>query len=327
MKKIILILMLLLLIIGCAKKIEEKQQEITTEPIEESKVGITEQEEVGDAKAMEQIEPKETPKLPNLLKWKKEGLRIQNGVSPFIIIKDNEYYMYYPNKDIMLAKSKNGLNFDKGRIVLEEKDYDFMISNPAVIKLKNGKYRMFYERQNMEGIRHRVVYSAISNDGEKWEIEGERFFDYGDGKPDEKFTSVPDIIRLDDGTLRMYYCRGISSAIAESKDEGLTWKKIKNIDLDVYVLDQDIVRLEDGTYKLFFCTTDDPTLKKQWIALANSKDGINFELEEEKLLMPDPAYNNIVDPEVIKINDKYRMYYGQAKDPKFGFSIMSAVTD
>lgn len=66
-------------------------------------------------------EQKEETKSPNLLKWKKEGLRIQNGVSPFVIIKDNEYYMYHPDKDIMLAKSKDGLNFDKGRIVLENK--------------------------------------------------------------------------------------------------------------------------------------------------------------------------------------------------------------
>src|SRR3989339_72520 len=228
MKSTILFLILFIFIIGCTQKIEQTPEE---KPIEEGIITqnqpVPEEEisrEMPDKE--EAVEPKEEPKLPNLLNWKKEGVRIQNGVSPFVIIKDNEYYMYYPEKGIMLARSKDGLNFDKGRIVLEDKDPDFMISNPAVIKLKNGKYRMFYEKQKMSGMRDRIIYSAISQDGEKWEIEGERFWDYGDGKLDEKFTSVPDVIKLDDGTLRMYYCRGLTSAIAESKDEGLTWKKI-----------------------------------------------------------------------------------------------------
>ncbi len=114
-----------------------------------------------------------------------------------------------------------------------------MVSNPAVFETKDGKYRMIYEgskwAKDEKGGHYqteRRLYSANSDDGLTWVSEqGVRFQDTGDGKPGELFTSVPDIIRLPDNRLRMYYTRGATSATALSDDDGLTWIKETNLEL------------------------------------------------------------------------------------------------
>ncbi len=272
-----------------------------------------------------------------LINWTKEnGIRV-SGISSCTIIEDNEYWMYYTGRGIKLAISDDGLNFEDKGIVIGEGNVGSgqeMVSNPVVIKLKDGRYRMIYEGSdwgNDEKGGHyqtnRKLYSAISNDGKKWvKEEGARFFDYGDGKPGEIFTSVPDIIQLSNGTLRMYYTRGITSASALSNDEGLTWIKETNLNLNRKVaIDIDVVLLEDETYKLFFTTfADEFGIGEQWVMGANSYDGTNFKINEKKLIEPSTLGGLITDPDVIKINNGYRMYYGEFKKGENEPNIMSA---
>jgi hypothetical protein len=178
-----------------------------------------------------------------------------------------------------------------------------------------------------ENKNDRKLYSAISTDSLAWTVEGVRFQDEGDGKPGELFTSVPDIIRLDDGRLRMYYTRGATSAIAISDDDGMTWTKEKNLDLKRIAVDPDVVVLDDGTYKLFFTTFDSEWGKgEQYVMSASSTDGINFVVDEGKRIQPNLGNNMVVDPDVVKLPDgKYRMYYGETGNG-MTFKINSAIS-
>ncbi|MBI4896731.1 MAG: hypothetical protein HY832_04255, partial [Candidatus Aenigmarchaeota archaeon] len=268
--------------------------------------------------------------------WTKEdGLR-NHGISSSTIIKNNEYWIYYTGNGIELAISTDGLNFANKRTVIEYErpgSGQEMVSNPSVFKLLDGRYRIIYEgsrwAENEKGERNptdRKLYSAISTDGKEWtKEEGMRFWDYSDGKPNELFTSVPDIIRLSDDKLRMYYTRGATSATALSNDEGLTWTKETDLKLTKVAIDPDIVQLDDGTYKLFFTTfADEFGVGDQWVVSAGSVDGLNFTVDEEKLIEPSTSGGFITDPDVIKIDTGYRMYYGEFRKGEQDPNIMSA---
>ncbi len=266
-----------------------------------------------------------------LLSWTKEGM-VVDGVSSCTIIKDNEYWIYYTGKGIQIAKSSDGLNFIPMGTAVDVKDSKEkldMVTNPSIFKTKDGKYRMLFEGSIMTDNKNdRKLYSAVSSDGLLWMVEeGVRFQDEGDGKPGELFTSVPDIIRLDDENLRMYYTRGITSAIAISDDEGISWVKEKNLELERIVIDPDIVRLDDGNYKLFFTSFDSEFGKgEQYVMSASSIDGTNFVLDEDKRIRPNPENDMVVDPDIIQLPDgRYRMYYGESSNGML-FKIYSAVS-
>lgn len=265
-----------------------------------------------------------------LLLWKKEGKRSIVGVSSNTIKVDENYWMYFTRNGIELAVSEDGLNFEEKGTVFPSRP-DFMVTNPAVIKLESG-FRMFYEGKNLnEPLQHRRLYSAFSEDGLKWKDEGLRFEDIGNAPGGKIFVSVPEVIEIN-GKLYLYYTRGITLAVAVSEDKGISWKKVKDIIFPgIKVgMDPDIIKIGDG-FKLFFTTAESPDLQKAkfYILSASSLDGLNFILDEGIRLKPAEGKNIVSDVDVISIgNKKYRMYYSQASD--FSFSdceIFSAVSE
>ncbi len=281
--------------------------------------------------------PKPAP-APKLLSWQKEtGIRVPGAVSSCAVFRDNQYRMYYTGiGGIYLTRSSDGLNFQEYGQVTANGPFGSeqeMVTNPAVFQLKNGKYRMIYEgSKNQQSIRR--LYSAVSDDGLKWTEESgirleDSIIESKKGTSQETiFTSVPDVIRLDNDCLRMYYTVIDESRIAESCDEGLTWQKIGKIMFDNYpevVQDPDIIRLEDRKYKLFFSTQDfDRT--RQWILSAESDDGINFKIDSGERINPSPGNKRAVDPDVINLpSGKYRMYFGESSSWE-NFDIFSAIS-
>lgn len=273
-----------------------------------------------------------------LLSWKKEtGVRIPGAVSSCTIFKNGQYWMYYTGTGgIRLAISSDGLNFQEhGQVVANGPlgSEQEMVTNPAVFQLKNGKYRIIYEgSKNQQSIRK--LYSTVSDDGLKWTKEdGVRLEDSTveskKGINQETiFTSVPDIVRLDNDCLRVYYTVIDESRIAESCDEGLSWQKIGKIMFDNYpevVQDPDIVRLDNGKYKLFF-STQDFERTRQWILSANSDNGINFKIDSGERINPSSGSKRAVDPDIIKLADgTYRMYFGESSTWD-DFDIFSAIS-
>ena len=330
---IITFLILIIFIRGCIESYPKEPKTEIHNLSEENKTDINttpeEREGTIPATAPKQINSK-------LIMWTKENGIRTSGVSSSTIIKDNKYWMYYTWDGIELATSSDGLNFANRENVIKngpigsEKE---MITNPTVFRLLDGRYRMIYEgskwAEDETGERYqtnRKLYSAVSTDGKKWTKEdGVRFWDNGDGKPGEIFTSVPDVIRLDDGRLRMYYTRGATSATALSSDEGLTWAKETDIELRKVAIDPDIVRLDGNSYKLFFTTfADEFGFGEQWIMSAGSTDGVNFVIDEGKIIEPSTSGGLVTDPDVIKTDNGYRMYYGEFKKGEYESNIMSA---
>ena len=330
MGKNIKIIILLVAIISIAAFFFYQQSNVTTNEITTTPSSITTSTSTSPTTAI-------TAQTGKLIKWsKEEGIRT-SGVSPSAIIKDDEYWMYYTWDGIELATSTDGLNFANRQNVVKNGPIGSeqeMVTNPTVFRLSDGRYRMIYEgskwAEDEMGKRYqtdRKLYSAVSIDAKMWEKEwGVRFWDYGDGKPGEIFTSVPDVIKLPDGRLRMYYTRGATSATALSSDEGLTWTKETNLELFRKVaIDLDIVLLDDGTYKLFFTTfADEFGFGEQWVMSASSTDGVNFVIDEGKLIEPNTSGGLVTDPDVIKIDNGYRMYYGEFKKDGYESNILSA---
>lgn len=254
-----------------------------------------------------------------LMKWVREtGLRIGAGVSSCTIMIDDLFVMYYTGEGIQIAKSSDGLTFENAGIAVQNGEpgsMQEMVSNSAVFELSNGSYRMIYEGRDSN--QDRRLFSAFSSDGFNWiKEEGIRFQDDGDGKPGELFTSVPDIIRLDNSDLRMYYTRGISSATALSTDEGVTWEKEGNLDFDRIVIDPDIIRFDDGSYKLFFTSFDEEFgVGPQYVMSASSSNGLSFTIDDGKRLEPDSQNTLLLDPDIIQLADEsYRMYYSEMQE-------------
>ncbi|MBI2075701.1 MAG: hypothetical protein HYT72_00445 [Candidatus Aenigmarchaeota archaeon] len=308
----ITLLILIILISGCVEnRIEPEKEPPSNESKSAAQSPPEDNKEIATANASGQ-------NAGRLIKWAKEnGIRIK-GVSSSTIIKSNEYLMYYTGNGIEMAQSSDGLNFVHLGTIIDIKDVNGvdMVTNPAVFETNYGKYRMIFEGSKMFRDKNdRKLYSAISLDGLIWIVEeGVRFQDAGDGKPGELFTSVPDIMRLDDGRLRLYYTRGGTSATALSNDDGLTWIKETNLKLRKVAIDPDIVLLDDGTYKLFFTSfADEFGVGEQWIMSANSADGVNFTIDERKLIGPSAPGGLVTDPDVIKTDNGYRMYYGEFK--------------
>lgn len=269
-----------------------------------------------------------------LLTWTKEsGIRV-DGVSSATIVIDDMYVMYYTaGGGIWAAKSYDGLTFEKVGVVVEDGEpgsQQEMVTNPAIVELSDSSYRMIYEgRQTLAERQDRRLFSAFSADGFSWVKEnGVRFQDYGNGKPGELFTSVPDTIWLENGNLRMYYTKGTTSATALSQDNGVTWTKEGNLDLGRIAIDLDIIRLGDGSYKLFFTTFDSEFgVGKQYVMSASSTDGTTFILDSGKRLEPSPEKELVTDPDIIQLPDgSYRMYYGEAGTDML-FNIHSAISN
>jgi hypothetical protein len=264
-----------------------------------------------------------------LPEWTKEpGTRIADGVSPATIRKGSGFLMYYPGPGgILIARSADGIAFEQAGVSVREQGpgtIQEMVSNPAIIQLTNGTYRMIYEGQDAR--RDRRLFSAVSPDGLQWAGEpGIRFADKGDGPG--LFTSVPDIIRLRNGDLRMYYTRGITSATAISRDDGLTWTKEADLDLGRIVLDPDVVVPGDGTFVMFFTSFDrEFGSGPQYVLSARSSDGLHFTIDPGKRLEPSTRDGMVVDPDVVSLGaGRYRMYYGESPAGEPKFSIFSAV--
>lgn len=127
---------------------------------------------------------------------------------PFMIIKDNEYYMFFEafnwktaQGDIALAKSNNGVDWNYQKVVLDE---EFHLSYPYVFEWKN-EYYLIPESNEDLAVR---LYKAESFP-DKWEYIGNLISGYHFIDPSIVYykdmwwlfvATVPD-----DGVINLYY--------------------------------------------------------------------------------------------------------------------------
>jgi predicted GH43/DUF377 family glycosyl hydrolase len=192
--------------------------------------------------------------------------------------------------------------------------------NPDVISLKNGTYRMYYTQLYGEdpiGGYFGNIVSAISQDGIDWIKEPGVRVDYG-GPYDTYEAFTPDIVALQNGTLRMYYTGSILNhylILSAVSDDGITWVKEGGIRINYNATYPGpsipkVLRLPNGDYRMYYHAYNTPKIKTE-ILSAYSIDGLNWihegiRLEGSGILDPLGALG----PDVIELPDgSLRMFY------------------
>ena len=264
----------------------------------------------------------ETP--GNTSPWvKEEGKRVDE---PYFFdvcvvqLGDGRYRMYGElHGDIISYLSGDGLSWKR-----EEGKRMENAGFPFVMELPDGRWRMYYSAMGI-GAEDRFL-SAISTDGLTFEVEeGHRY----DGKSDyEQIVQSPRIVKLDDGTYRMYF-----TAISDVGTENETARILSAISSDGlnFTLEEGVridptvpplvgkraahawpITLSDGSICLYFAGA---TTNGGGIISAISSDGLNFTINPFPELLNWAEDKDVQDPCVIAIGDTLRMYYGLYNGP------------
>ena len=154
------------------------------------------------------------------LTWENDpGIRLSDGAMPSVVRLDNgDWRMYYSGfGGIRSAISEDGLAFTEEGVRIENHD-DIQVRSSTVIRLDNGSWRMYYCEDSL------YIRSSISNDGLIWVKEsGTRidgtvapFYGLEGGTIDG-----PDIVRLSDGSFRLYFWSGRSPGSQVQKTDGI----------------------------------------------------------------------------------------------------------
>jgi hypothetical protein len=193
-----------------------------------------------------------------------------------------------------------------------------IVSDPTLVKLKDGRVRMYYKGATGGGGPGQAVhsiFSAISTDGLRFEKEGIRID--SQKTPDGGWASVPEAILLPDGKVRIYYVsdgadvgHGIVSAISE---DGLNFAREGPV-LPGFV-DPAVIRLASGEYLMLavafpMSSKGKLTDAQPGIYSFTSKDGVNF--ANRQLVL---SGENNIDPAIVEVaSGTYRVYYWNVMD-------------
>lgn len=202
-----------------------------------------------------------------------------------IILPNGHYRMYFQAKSvydhdmILSAISEDGLHWtrESGKRFYNETAH---LGSPRCLLLEDGRYRLYcheFPLPFQTGLKAgNNIISAISKDGINFlresgiritqETELETFAVY-----------APEVIRLEDGTYRMYYA-GWSKEPREGRifgatsQDGLHWTKEKAICVnnggayqEIKVSEPCITRLPDGRFRMFYEASD---IHGQWRILS-----------------------------------------------------------
>lgn len=245
--------------------------------------------------------------------WTKEpGVRVSGGNVPFVYqLEGGGYRLYFCGQGgILSAKSADGLNFTA------EPGVRTPGCDPSLVKLDDGRYRMYYKLASGPGGPGQSVhrsYSAISNDGLNFVSEGLRLESVG--TIDNGWVSVPEVVRTFDGRWRMYYVSArdsIANVIASAvSEDGLHFVREEGVRVQGMV-DPAVVALPNGQYWLFGMVGLGAQ-GAQVIRSATSADGLRFVMDSDVVARaggPDDR-NGLFDPSVVGLPDgRYRVYYG-----------------
>lgn len=238
-----------------------------------------------------------------------------------ITTKDGAYRMYLMSEGgIAYIDSADGKTFGAKIPTGISQSEGKMISNPAVLAIAENDWIMIYEEQPIKkspggeaeppsAKTQRNLYLATSTDGKNFQKTG---LAIDSALKDNYFASVPELVKLPNGKIRIYYVSGgeaVGSAI--SSDNGRTWQREDGYRLENLVVDPEVIN-ENGVWIMYYATLPKPEAKERnAIYKATSNDGLTWKTLG-KILEPEKEMGFVVDPDVIKINGKYRMFFGES---------------
>jgi hypothetical protein len=267
--------------------------------------------------------------LPDVEKNKwvpEEGVRLEDAFSPAVIKLDSGVYR-------MFASAKEGINAyvspDGLKYVLEKKKVLPEGYSPRVYKIRDTRYLMVYNNAEVlsgTGDRKKLYYkSASSSDALNFYTDMSIHLT-SQILRSPNLISSPEILRLENNTLRMYYTgdlfatelgssnKKIKSAI--SLDKGTSWMREDGTRINAEAMDPCVMALPGGGFRMFYSAYDsresDDTMS---IYSAYSPDGLNYTIEG-KAFPAEKEGIRYMDPRVIETPWGYRMYYTEATGPK-----------
>ena len=250
------------------------------------------------------------------------------GVSqPIVLEEDGTYQMWYSglsdsNKSyIFYATSTDGLRWTKYELtpVLYPGSSgswdDLHVSNGLIIK-ENDEYKMYYVGYH-DYTQTWKVGLAISTDGINWTKDQQPVLEGGTW---DKFIQPTSIIKIG-STYRMYYSgsdeleSNWKIGLATSTD-GVSWEKFSGnpimettLQWEQPYLKYPSIIYENDMFKMIYQGGGTNT---NAFGIAYSQDGINWEKNDEPFFqssMSASSPNKIAYPQLIKLEDEYRIYY------------------
>ncbi len=126
-----------------------------------------------------------------------EDDRYPNVTDSDVFEAENGWVLYASiGPRLLLAESADGLAFESVRTI------DLGGSVGDTVPTPDG-FRMYFHR-NPTGSERMTIWSASSRDGRQWQVEGRRLRGRADG-PDALGVGDPAVVRLPDGSYRMFY--------------------------------------------------------------------------------------------------------------------------
>jgi len=269
---------------------------------------------------------KSAPATQSGSKWEETGVAISGKFADadIVEVEDDKFRMYYSaepetpdfNGQVYSSVSKDGISWEK-----ESGTRITSATFPSVIKLPDGKYRMYFQKDQ-------VIKSALSEDGLSWKTEDGTRVDTSN-PAGLVFARVlaPTVMKVGNEYL-IVYAGAIDKPYSEEKvpnqethlfmwaksSDGLTFEKMgialdsRNTTFKGWVDGPELVVWNDGTTKLFFWgyfgVFESVFEKESFSEPKFVFYGPNF---DEKMLFPsDPPG----DPTLAKINGTWNMYYG-----------------
>jgi len=232
---------------------------------------------------------------------------------------------FHQGTEVKSAISTDGRNFEI------EPGVRIQGAMPAIIKLPDGRWRMYYQTFEAGG---GVFKSAVSPDGLNWSTEaGVRLAAGGEFDPDN--IVHPTVIALPTGGYRMYYDGEIRRTeqdftwriLSATSSDGLIWTKDPGVRIDIYQEPLRAYRVWSahaeyseltGTYQLYFTVETPAENLIDGIYLATSSDGLLFTIEEKPQLTPEKEsgqfgeggqIGSYQDPFVLNLPGGKRMFY------------------
>ncbi|MBI2588594.1 hypothetical protein HYW35_00055 [Candidatus Saccharibacteria bacterium] len=187
-----------------------------------------------------------------------------------------------------------------------------------VVALGDGRYRLYYSLEPEQPGFNGQVYSSISTDGKNWTKE--------DGTRIEQAT-FPSILKLPDGTFRMYYQNANAIKSATSSD-GLAWSLESGTRIDTSntvglsltnVGAPTVAKIADKYVMVYFGAINQkytavgmvPNNETHPLLWATSTDGLTFEKQGIALDSRNSVFKGWMDgPELIAWDgNEHRLYF------------------
>lgn len=200
------------------------------------------------------------------LSWNETGKKVPGGPTTRAYLDGNIVRLYHPTQtpinpsdppsQILSSKSDDGLIFTKEEGIRMKPASNYTIEGPSIIKLADGKYRMYFSEFKAESIQERRgarIMGATSIDGlsftrdEKPSLESDSLVEKSPA--DWPQALRPFVLKRPAGGYIMFY-NTHSKIFAAYSDDGISWKKLGG--LGIKGADVDGFYLPDGKLRIYF---------------------------------------------------------------------------